>query len=273
MSSASLAPCWRACASVLHRLQSLSPAARRRLLQEQASPAPTRSPEWGPLRTSQLWLLTMGRTMHAQPQSNSLADLHTAALRLQDLSPGSKSHRSFHELLQPAQVPHAAAAEHAALQAALTDALQEAGAAVTSFLPPAAWLLVAAEEADLEAVRAAFPDVRLVRRPGSGPASRPSSSRWGHGCPSHHRLRPRQAWAGPPSPAVQVCVCASAFCNAGATEPWACASGAGAGSRAVPAGATARRRRGSGAGRRPGSWPCHSHRSRPGLCLLGGPLR
>ncbi|KXZ45957.1 hypothetical protein GPECTOR_49g541 [Gonium pectorale] len=153
-------------------------AAARRLLQ-QSSHAPARSPGWGPLAGAQLWLLTLGPKLHHH------LDAHPP--EVQQRGQAAFGHLQQHNLISaageareggPAEGPAAAAAagspgaagpsgapllpEFAERQAALLARLHSAGCAVVSFLPPAAWLVVVAEGADLAALREEQPDVRLA---------------------------------------------------------------------------------------------------------------
>ncbi|GLI67662.1 hypothetical protein VaNZ11_011914 [Volvox africanus] len=159
-------------AAVHERLPLPIPMARRALLQQQqkdVTSPPTQSPQWGPLAYVQLWLLTLGPTLHWH------ADVHHLSFHP---SGASQHHRI--DGSSSATIEAAAAAAGSPLlsqpqnpqfgeaQARLMALLHSAGCVLVSFLPPAAWLLAVADDADLAPVLGAFPDVRLAPY---GPAS------------------------------------------------------------------------------------------------------
>ncbi|GIL86597.1 hypothetical protein Vretimale_11512 [Volvox reticuliferus] len=153
-------------AAVHDRLPLPTPTIRRALLQQQqldTSSPPTQAPEWGPLAQVQLWFLTLGPTLHWHEDVHRLS-VHTN---------GAPQHRHIDgrpsttiaaaaaaagsPLLPQPQIPQFGEA-----QARLMTMLHTAGCVLVSFLPPAAWLLAVADDADLTPVLEAFPDVRLA---------------------------------------------------------------------------------------------------------------
>lgn len=85
------------------------------------------------MASAQLWLVSLGPDTHPLPEAEA-ADGNARGVR------------SF-----------------VTQQDLLLGALHSAACAVVSFLPPAAWLVVVPDHADLAALVAAFSDVRMVR--------------------------------------------------------------------------------------------------------------
>ncbi len=119
-----------------HRLPALTPRTRRLLASQ--NHVDSRSGHWGPLAGGQLWLLTLGPDMHTQDRAVGWADAEASP------TPSAEMGRAQQQLKQH---------------------LLSAGCTVSSFIPPAAWLVAVTESADLQQVLQAFPSVRVVSPP------------------------------------------------------------------------------------------------------------
>ncbi|GIL57145.1 hypothetical protein Vafri_12444 [Volvox africanus] len=159
-------------AALHERLPLPTPMARRALLQQQQLDIPSppmQSPEWGPLAHVQLWLLTLGPTLHWHEDVHHLSFHPSGASQHHRI--GGRSSVTIEEAAAAASSPLLSQPQNPQFgeaQARLMAILHSAGCVLVSFLPPAAWLLAVADDADLTPVLGAFPDVRLAPY---GPAS------------------------------------------------------------------------------------------------------